>query len=302
MKNYLLLFVSFLIIVFLRPSLAKSAVLTAGIEDNFALPADIASPSSDLLSLFGSMGLEVQGFDLIANVNGGTPNTGVVHTFTDLPHNIIGATIELRVRAGTWPWGTETDGMILSFIDSTTTSYEDAIAYSRTFGPYDGSSVYFPSDPTGLIGSWTLGQEAFISLDLSALPLAGDDTLNLIPQLNRHGFLDINIGDETGVDFMRLNYEVPEPATYYVDANAPPGGDGSSWEDAFNHVQDALSTASSGDQIWVAEGVYRPDEDTDHPDGTGEREATFQLKSGVAIYGGYAGLGASDPNARDVIE
>ena len=93
---------------------------------------------------------------------------------------------------------------------------------------------------------------------------------------------------------------VPEPGTYYVDTDANGANDGSSWENAFNYLQDALAVASSGDQILVAEGIYRPDEDTDHPDGTGEREATFQLISGVALYGGYAGSGKPDPNARNI--
>ncbi|UCG57095.1 MAG: right-handed parallel beta-helix repeat-containing protein [Phycisphaerales bacterium] len=90
------------------------------------------------------------------------------------------------------------------------------------------------------------------------------------------------------------------PKTFYVDADSTGVNDGSSWVDAFNYLQDALAAAESGDQIRVAEGVYGPDEDTAHPDGTGNRSATFQLKDGVAIYGGYAGFGEPDPDARDI--
>ncbi|MBW1786018.1 MAG: choice-of-anchor D domain-containing protein, partial [Deltaproteobacteria bacterium] len=86
----------------------------------------------------------------------------------------------------------------------------------------------------------------------------------------------------------------------YVDRDAPGNNDGSSWNDAFNHLQDALSPAQSGDVIRVAEGVYRPDESGDFPDGTGDRAATFQLKEGVALYGGYAGYGHEFPDTRDV--
>ncbi|MBN2271023.1 MAG: hypothetical protein JXN61_10435, partial [Sedimentisphaerales bacterium] len=49
-----------------------------------------------------------------------------------------------------------------------------------------------------------------------------------------------------------------------------------------------------------AQGTYRPDEDTLHPDGTGDREATFQLINGVTLKGGYAGTGEPDPNVRSV--
>ncbi|MHC4752861.1 MAG: hypothetical protein ACYTFW_23700, partial [Planctomycetota bacterium] len=47
-------------------------------------------------------------------------------------------------------------------------------------------------------------------------------------------------------------------------------------------------------------GIYLPDRNTSAPNGTGDREATFQLISGVTIKGGYAGLGQTDPNVRDL--
>jgi hypothetical protein len=93
--------------------------------------------------------------------------------------------------------------------------------------------------------------------------------------------------------------------TIYVDADAPDANDGSSWENAYNFLQDALADANSnGDvnEIWVAHGIYRPDETSAVPNGTGDREATFQLVNGVNLKGGYAGFGEPDPNARDIEE
>ena len=90
----------------------------------------------------------------------------------------------------------------------------------------------------------------------------------------------------------------------YVDANAPGAGNGTSWADAYNYLQDALADANSTTElgeILVAQGIYRPDEDALHPDGTGDREASFELVNGVAIRGGYAGFGKPDPNARDIV-
>jgi hypothetical protein len=92
---------------------------------------------------------------------------------------------------------------------------------------------------------------------------------------------------------------VTKPHTHYVDGDANGADNGSSWEDAFKYLQDAPAAAIYGDQIWVAEGLYKPDESRAHPDGTGERTATFQLKNAVTIRGGYAGAQAPDPNARD---
>jgi hypothetical protein len=88
-------------------------------------------------------------------------------------------------------------------------------------------------------------------------------------------------------------------AVIYVDADSP-GGDGSRWEEAFRFLQDALVAAAANDEIRVAQGTYVPDQNSLNPDGSGDRRATFQLISGVGIYGGYAGYGEPDPDARDI--
>jgi predicted outer membrane repeat protein len=47
-------------------------------------------------------------------------------------------------------------------------------------------------------------------------------------------------------------------------------------------LQSALANVAPGDQIWVADGVYKPTND-------GDREIYFTIPSGVEIYGGFAG-------------
>jgi len=90
----------------------------------------------------------------------------------------------------------------------------------------------------------------------------------------------------------------------YVDADAAGANNGSSWQNAYNYLQDTLADANSAAkpvEIRVAGGSYRPDEDTLHPSGTGDRQAMFQLLNGVNIKGGYAGLDQPDlPNDRNV--
>ena len=89
----------------------------------------------------------------------------------------------------------------------------------------------------------------------------------------------------------------------YVDDDANSPGDGRGWATAYRYLQDALADANSSPkpvEVRVAQGVYRPDRNASEPNGTGDRLASFELVSGVALMGGYAGLGAVDPNARDV--
>ncbi len=73
----------------------------------------------------------------------------------------------------------------------------------------------------------------------------------------------------------------PTGSVLYVDRDATGAGTGLSWTDAYMRLQDALDAAGPGDEIWVAEGVYTPTNVAD-------RSATFQLKDGVALYGGFA--------------
>jgi len=104
--------------------------------------------------------------------------------------------------------------------------------------------------------------------------------------------------------FICLLLVVPcQAKTIYVDANALGANNGSSWADAYRFLQDALADANSSDkpvEIWVAQGIYRPDRSSTEPNGTGDREATFQLINGVTIKGGYAGFGQPYPDEQNV--
>ena len=79
----------------------------------------------------------------------------------------------------------------------------------------------------------------------------------------------------------------------YVDCDALPGGDGVSWDTAFDDLQDCLDLAVYSFTIRVAEGTYRPDR------GTGDRSMSFELRSTIALEGGYAGYGTPNPDERD---
>ena len=91
----------------------------------------------------------------------------------------------------------------------------------------------------------------------------------------------------------------------YVDADAAGANDGTSWPDAFTELQSALAVAVAGQEVWVAEGTYRPDRDAAHPNGSGDRAASFRLAQGVYLYGGFAGTEANreerDPSTNVTI-
>ncbi|MGL4398831.1 MAG: PEP-CTERM sorting domain-containing protein [Luteolibacter sp.] len=197
---------------------AAAQVSVAGLEDQFAGPGDPASPSDHLRRVLDLRG-GVQNFDMTAGLNGGTANTFVAHTFSTLPTGIVSATLEVSVRASSAN-GIETDGIFLSFVDSATTDFSEAVVWGRSFGPYlnpPASSSFTESDPTGLLGGWAAGQQATILIDLAAVPLASGGTLNFIPWLNSYQFLDVTVGDETAVDYMKLSVttveNVPEPSS-----------------------------------------------------------------------------------------
>ena len=89
-----------------------------------------------------------------------------------------------------------------------------------------------------------------------------------------------------------------------VDDDAPAGGDGSTWATAYRFLQDALAVASDPGNgvttVRVAQGTYAPDRDEANAGGTGDRNASFELLDGVTVEGGYAGIGAPDPDVRDI--
>ena len=94
--------------------------------------------------------------------------------------------------------------------------------------------------------------------------------------------------------FLIMTAVLPAPrpvsasSVLYAAPTATGSADCSSWANACT-LQTALTNATSGDQIWVQQGVHRP--------GSNQTD-TFTLKDGVAVYGGFAGTETS-LNQRD---
>jgi hypothetical protein len=84
-------------------------------------------------------------------------------------------------------------------------------------------------------------------------------------------------------DLVKITVESVDSILY-----VKPGGTGAcgrSWSSAFGDLRLALAAAGSDgsvEQIWVAEGTYKPTSGSD-------RSATFTLVGGVEVYGGFSG-------------
>jgi hypothetical protein len=79
---------------------------------------------------------------------------------------------------------------------------------------------------------------------------------------------------------------------YYVHWLAAGNNDGSNWTDAFTDIKTGIDSASAGDTIFVAAGLYLVS--------AGDKNDCVSLKQGVAIFGSFTG--SEDPIIQDVID
>jgi len=127
-------------------------------------------------------------------------------------------------------------------------------------GPNNGTLV-FNAD-----GSFTYTPEQYFS---------GTDSFTYVATDGEH---DSNIAT--------VKIAVMNSGVVFVNDDASGANNGSCWADAFNDLQDGLDAAQAlGKEIWVAGGTYRPTNGAD-------RDASFVLRSGVAVYGGFSGFEA----------
>jgi len=185
-------------------------------------------------------------------------------------------------------------------------SPEDQFTYTISYGAngYADTSVYIidylPNevDYVSCSGGGTYDPvEHTVTWNLGSLSSGSSGTLNVTVQVNYYAkpaTSIVNTVEMEGDNYRGQATEETDICCYggpiiYVDKDATSGYDnGTSWDNAYLDLQDALNQAqncSGITDIWVAAGTYKP---TDDPS---ESTASFVLVDGVDTYGHFAGVG-----------
>ncbi|HEY3267491.1 MAG TPA: choice-of-anchor Q domain-containing protein, partial [Armatimonadota bacterium] len=163
----------------------------------------------------------------------------------------------------------------------------------RNCDVYGNSAYNFSglADPTGTNGN--ISADPMLSTFASGLHLqpgspcidAGDDSVVTGGQLDLYGkprllgaHVDMGADESDG-----SAYPPHAPRVWRVSTAGSDDNDGSSWSSAIASVSLALLYAEAGDEVWAAAGTYF---------------GSSALKSGVGLYGGFAGS-ETDRTQRD---
>ncbi len=94
-------------------------------------------------------------------------------------------------------------------------------------------------------------------------------------------------------------------AQIFVDQNATGDQSGTSWTHAYRNLEAAIEAASTGDQIWVAQGTYFPFDFETEEQGFFNWRYTFNFNKDIEVYGGFLGtetfLEARNPDENPTI-
>jgi uncharacterized delta-60 repeat protein len=131
---------------------------------------------------------------------------------------------------------------------------------------YNGIDFYSLGEGTRTLDGW--------HLDGQRLPKEQD------LWVRAKGFYSTGFYNSSGSVLESTYYVFAPVVTYYAKPQSAGTSDCLSWEDACDLVE-ALAVSSSGDEIWVAEGVHYPGS---------APENWFNLFSGVAVLGGFIGV------------
>ncbi|WP_053002358.1 beta strand repeat-containing protein [Kordia jejudonensis] len=104
-----------------------------------------------------------------------------------------------------------------------------------------------------------------------------------------------NCNGTTSAWTLATNFTTLSGSIIHVNHAASGTNDGTTWNNAFVKLEDALAIATGNDQVWVAQGVYIPTTTNSN-----SRKATFNVRTGTKLYGGFSGT-ETTVSERDVV-
>ncbi|MCE6991159.1 choice-of-anchor Q domain-containing protein [Dyadobacter sp. CY323] len=238
--------------------------------------------------------------------NSATSNSGALHAQPNSKVSVVNCTFAYN-SAGTSAgavgnWGTVLLHNSILYFDTV------AGAASELAGTGVFEADYSIIQGSGGSGAWSLSlaEDKGNNLDTDPLFYASPSstlptlTLTLQSPARNSGRNDYNGEpyDATGFH-VRVSQDVIDMGAYetnsvvYVAADAANGGDGSTWAAAMNNLNEAIEVAGTGSMqrdIWIKEGIYRPDRvaSINNTPTPGNRENTFNIRTSK-VYGGFAG-------------
>ena len=243
---------------------------------------DITFTSDDA----GDVGTEIEleamaisGLDVTFTITGGTGTASLDDNGTTLTLTGVGTVEITAAQVGNANYAAATQTQTITVSQGTQT-------------------ITFTSDTTGNVGTnIELAARASSTLPVTFEITEGDTLATLAD--NTLSLTGVGTVEITATQVGNANYAAAtQTQTIMVDAapvalnirrvttTGAGAGDGSSWAQAMT-LQAALAASNeAGNQIWIAEGTYKP-----HAD---DRAATFSISTGVLVYGGFAGTEADD--------
>jgi hypothetical protein len=192
-------------------------------------------------------------------------------------------------------WANDANGIEDADGSTITLSVQNSIVQGGPGGAMDVMPRFVHPPLPGPDSAWGTGDD--VPGNLHLLPSspaidAGDNAP--LPQNGRDLDANPRIGDGDGdgtptVDMGAYEFQCPTIGTAYVDTSATGQNNGTTWANGYTEVRDGFALAHacpSVKQIRVATGIYKPTPDTT------DRDASFLLPAGVAVYGGFPRGGA----------
>ena len=262
----------------------------------FLSPVDpTQSPTTDgnLELLSGSAAIDSGDNAAVADYFSGDPPTPISEFEIDLngnPRVVQGNAPPLRVDIGAYEFDPELAPPTCKEIttDASSPSTANSVTFKMVFSEevinFDSAFDDLEIDTTNSI----MYESASISgmgsqYEVTIIGISGEGLLTL------RASVASDIQNQSGKS---LFFSVSSPSILFSErisqiryvnaANPNPSQPYTSWETAAFNIQSAIEISQTGDVLWVAAGSYTPGPSHD-------RQATFQLVSGVEIYGGFSG-------------